>query len=198
MRELFSASLAGASILLPIIGILSVTGEWSQRTALTTFTLVPGRHRVIVAKMLGVSLLATASVAVAAVVSWAGRALGAALGRTDASWALPPRYLATALLFALLGVLAGVAFGMVFLNPPLAIVMSFLLPIAWSILGGTVPALDDAAQWLDTGRTTGPLIDPEAEPLTARGWARLAVSQAVWLLLPLALGFLRVTRKEIK
>jgi ABC-2 type transport system permease protein len=40
----------GFPIILPIVAILSVTSEWSQRTAFTTFTLVPGRHRVILAK----------------------------------------------------------------------------------------------------------------------------------------------------
>ena len=32
------------TIVLPIIAILSITGEWSQRTGLTTFTLVPHRE----------------------------------------------------------------------------------------------------------------------------------------------------------
>ncbi|MFD0473812.1 hypothetical protein ACFQ0B_40345 [Nonomuraea thailandensis] len=30
-------------VLLPVLGILTVTGEWSHRTALTTFTLEPRR-----------------------------------------------------------------------------------------------------------------------------------------------------------
>lgn len=38
------------AIVLRIIAILSVTGEWSQRSGLTTFTLVPHRIRVILAK----------------------------------------------------------------------------------------------------------------------------------------------------
>jgi len=38
------------TIILPVIAILSVTGEWSQRSGLTTFTLVPHRGRVIFAK----------------------------------------------------------------------------------------------------------------------------------------------------
>ena len=31
------------TVILPIIAILAITGEWSQRTGLTTFTLVPHR-----------------------------------------------------------------------------------------------------------------------------------------------------------
>lgn len=33
--------------ILPVVAILSVTSEWSQRSGLTTFTLVPRRHREI-------------------------------------------------------------------------------------------------------------------------------------------------------
>ena len=51
-------------MLLPIVGLLLVTSEWSQRTALTTFTLVPERSRVIVAaKLLAGCALALAAVA---------------------------------------------------------------------------------------------------------------------------------------
>jgi hypothetical protein len=35
------------SLLLPLLAILSVTTEWSQRTALSTFTLEPDRARVV-------------------------------------------------------------------------------------------------------------------------------------------------------
>jgi hypothetical protein len=38
------------AVILPLIAILSITSEWSQRSGLTTFTLVPHRSRVIGAK----------------------------------------------------------------------------------------------------------------------------------------------------
>ena len=40
------------TVILPIIGILAVTSEWSQRSGLTTFTLVPHRGRVLWAKFI--------------------------------------------------------------------------------------------------------------------------------------------------
>jgi hypothetical protein len=40
------------TVILPMIAVLSVSSEWSQRSALTTFTLVPSRTRVIAAKAL--------------------------------------------------------------------------------------------------------------------------------------------------
>src|SRR5689334_25040951 len=57
------------AILLPVLGILLVTSEWSQRTALTTFTLVPRRERVIAAKAAAGVLLAAAATVVCAIVS---------------------------------------------------------------------------------------------------------------------------------
>src|SRR5688500_19329434 len=64
--ELTFDSFAGAvgspmSIVLPIIGVLAVTSEWSQRTALTTFTLVPSRGRVISAKLVNTLVIAFVS-----------------------------------------------------------------------------------------------------------------------------------------
>ena len=68
--ELTYDSFAGAigvpmTILLPVVAILSVTGEWSQRAGLTTFTLVPHRGRVIRAKLVVTLAIGVASMAVA-------------------------------------------------------------------------------------------------------------------------------------
>lgn len=51
-------------IFLPVIGIIAVTGEWSQRTALTTFTLVPRRWRIVVAKIVALALPALLAVVI--------------------------------------------------------------------------------------------------------------------------------------
>ena len=45
--EFLSLALAPSQLLLPIVGILLVSSEWSQRTAMVTFTLVPRRERVL-------------------------------------------------------------------------------------------------------------------------------------------------------
>ena len=37
---------------MPVVGILLVTSEWTQRTAMISFTLVPHRSRVLLAKLL--------------------------------------------------------------------------------------------------------------------------------------------------
>ena len=41
----------GLTILLPVVAILTLTSEWSQRTVMTTFTQEPRRIRVVNAKL---------------------------------------------------------------------------------------------------------------------------------------------------
>ena len=61
-----------AAVLLPITGILLVTSEWSQRTGMITFALVPVRSRVLVAKLIAGLALALATLVMAVAVVAAG------------------------------------------------------------------------------------------------------------------------------
>ena len=56
------------SFLLPILAIMLVTSEWSQRTALVTFTLEPRRSRVVLAKLVVAQLFTVLTLVVAFVV----------------------------------------------------------------------------------------------------------------------------------
>lgn len=189
----FTPSLFPTGLLLPVLGILSITAEWSQRTALTTFALVPRRARVVAAKLAAVLLAALAAVlvslAVAAVGTLAARATGGA-GSWDLDWRLVPY----AAVFQVVNVLMGAGFGLLLLNTPLAIVTYLLLPTVWSVLAAMIEALRRPAQWLDTSVTLEPLLGPQ---VTAGQWARLAVSLLVWLLVPLAGGLARTVRREV-
>ena len=69
------------SILLPVVAILMLAGEWSQRSVFTTFTQEPRRIRVVNAK-LAASLMLTGGAAVfGGVVTAAGLGLASASGR---------------------------------------------------------------------------------------------------------------------
>jgi hypothetical protein len=64
-RDMFALAVFPASLLLPIVGILLVTSEWTQRTALITFTLVPKRMRVMSAKLAAGLVLGLIAVVIA-------------------------------------------------------------------------------------------------------------------------------------
>jgi ABC-2 type transport system permease protein len=187
LATLLSTTVALSSILLPIVGILAVTSEWSQRTALTTFTLVPERWRVVAAKILAALMLGLLSVVACLFASM----IGAAAAGGDFS--LSASALGNAALYQLLSMVGGFALGALFLNSPLAIVMYFVIPTVVGILGELIDALP--ADWLDTSQTFSPLVENE---MVSGDWARLAVSVGVWIVLPLLLGLLRLQRAEVK
>jgi len=183
------------AIILPVVGILAVTSEWSQRTGLVTFGLEPRRIRVAWAKL--VSALGVGVAAFALALALAGIAHQAAVTfrGIEADWSIGGLVLLGAAGYVLLGIAQGVGFGMLFKNTPAAIVVYFVLPTAWSILGSMVSWLESAAEWLDMQHTMQPLFSGS---LTSEQWAQLGTSVSLWVVLPLAVGIWRLTRSEVK
>ncbi|WP_433129978.1 ABC transporter permease [Micromonospora sp. CA-240977] len=190
----FVPSLLPVSVLLPVLGILSITGEWSQRTALTTYALVPRRERVVAAKLTAVSLTALASVLTSLAVAAVGTLVASATGGAG-TWQFDGSLLLNAVVIQVTSVLMGAAFGLLLLNPPLAIVGYLLLPTLWGVLGEMVKPLRGPSEWLDTSKTMDPLFSSDA--LTGGQWGRIAVSLLVWMALPLAAGLFRTLRREV-
>ncbi|MEU4676227.1 ABC transporter permease [Micromonospora sp. NPDC023737] len=189
----FVPSLLPVGVLLPVLGILSITSEWSQRTALITYALVPRRERVVAAKLAAVLLATLASVVTSLAVAAVGTLIAGATGAAG-RWEFDETVLLNSVVFQLANVLMGVGFGLLLLNTPLAIVTYLLLPTVWSIVGELVPALHGPAGWLDTGRTMEPLLSGS---MTGDQWARLGVSLLVWVVVPLAAGLVRTLRREV-
>ncbi len=191
---LTEAASAGQLLLLPLIGVLAATSEWSQRTALTTFVLEPRRTRVHGAKAAAAGVLAlvvmVATVAAAALANLVGGALRDGAGPWQLEWA----FLGGNLLGLLLLVLQGLAFGLALLSTPAAIVAYLALPTAWTLVGSLVPALRTPAEWLDM---SGPMTQLMAGTTSGGDWARLATSTALWVGVPLAIGLWRTARRDV-
>jgi len=130
------------------------------------------------------------------VVAAAGNALGAAAFGGDGAWDLSIAEIGQLALALVIAVLAGLAFGMLFLNASAAISLHFALPlIIWPILGGLLDPVRRAGEWLDLSQTTAPLFD---HGIAGDGWAKLGVSVAVWVVLPMVIGAWRVRTTEIR
>jgi len=179
----------GQVILLPVVAILMFTGEWSQRSVMTTFTQEPRRIRVLNAK-LAVSIMLGAGAAVfGGVVTAAGLGLAAASGRAleaDLSIGAITGYL----LYLLLNVLGGVAFGALVQNSAVAIAAYFTLNPAVALLGTVSTLVND---WIDTETTWTWVLE--------NNWAghvpRISVSVLLWVAIPLAAGFVRTLRRDV-
>ena len=187
------------SVILPMIAVLSVTGEWSQRSGLTTFTLVPHRGRVVLAKAVAVASIALVSMPLAFLVGALGNILGSAVTDAPAVWDQGPVDLLYLLLGNTLLVMVGFMLGTLVRASAGALVAYFVYAfVAPTVL--TVLAINQA--WF---RDWQPWIDPHFSQdalfhggFTTEQWSQLAVTSAVWLLAPLAVGVLGLLRSEVK
>ncbi|MEV7428283.1 ABC transporter permease [Nocardioides sp. NPDC092400] len=198
--ESFAAAIGfPMSVILPIIAILSVTGEWSQRNGLTTFTLVPSRGRVIWAKALVAVAVAVVSMVIAALVGVLGNLLGSAINGTDPVWDVSATALAQIFLANVLGLLVGFMLGVVIRSSAPAIVGYFiysaLLPTVFGMLAAFQDWFADLQPWVDFNYAQTALFE---EVMTGEQWTQLAVTGLVWLVLPIAYGVWRVLRSEVK
>jgi hypothetical protein len=192
LRDFVGIASAPLSILGPVVGILLVTSEWSQRTTLITFTLVPHRSRVLVAKLLAAVALSVIGFQLCLAAGLLGTA--AFGGDTGETWSLSAAVIGQGALSVTLGLVAGIGFGAVLLASAPAIVLFFVLPTAWTALG-QIHALEGAAKWLDQGRTMEHMME---RSLSGGEWARLGTSVALWVLLPVAIGIWRVKRNDVR
>ena len=187
LRGNLADSLQVALALLPVVGILLVTSEWTQRTSLITFALVPQRARVVAAKLAaGVALSVVAWVVILAIA-----VVGTAFAGGE--WSLPGWLIGQSTLYLAAAMVMGIAFGAAFLSSAPAIVVYFVVPIAFNLLGA-IPALDGLAKWLDGTQTLEPLVN---EQMSGADWAHAGTTLAVWLALPLVVGFWRITRSDV-
>ena len=187
------------SIVLPIIGVLAVTSEWSQRTALTTFTLVPSRPRVLAVKLLNTLIIGAVGMGIALGVGAMGNLVNAMVSGNDAVWDISASTFAQIVLANELGMLLGFALGLLFRNSPAAIVGYFVVNLVLPGLSGALGAAQewwaDNAGWFDLNQTRFLLFD---STLTGQEWAQLGVTSALWIALPLLIGLRLVLRSEVK
>lgn len=180
--------------LLPVLGILLVTSEWSQRTAMVTFALEPSRSRVVAAKTVSAMIWGAGAFVAAVVIGTLATVAAGAPGAWDN---VGGEMVLLFFLLQLITIMQGLAYGMLLLNTPAAIVTFFVLPIASSIVFSLVGALEDAAPWIDLGTAQAPLFDGAAD-LTGEMYAQLGVTSLIWIVLPFVAGWFRISRAELK
>ncbi|MCW2818645.1 MAG: hypothetical protein JWR42_1432 [Marmoricola sp.] len=187
-----------SSFLLPVLGIMLVTGEWGQRTAMVTFTLEPHRSRVILAKLVAGLLLALGVALVAMLAAVLATALYS-LTSAGSTWELGEVSIWGFLLSQLFAMLTGFALATLLLNTAAAIVVyfayGFVLPVLFVLGANFIGWFADLRPWIDFADAQRPLFDGS---MSGDGWAHLLVSGLLWLGVPLTLGLWRVLRAEVK
>jgi hypothetical protein len=188
-------------VILPLIAILAVTSEWSQRTGLTTFTLVPHRSRIITAKAISSVLIAVAAMALTFAVGALGNLLSAAVTGTSLVWDVSVTQCLYYVLGMVLSLLIGFMLGVLIRSSTGAIVayfvLTFVLPTMFGLLATSQQWFHDLQPWIDVQfAQSGLFVFDRA--LTGEQWAQIAVTGVTWLLVPLVIGLGFVMRAEVK
>jgi ABC-2 type transport system permease protein len=187
-----------SGFLLPVLGIMLVTSEWSQRTAMVTFTLEAHRSRVVAAKLVAGLLLALLVSVVATLSALVVNGLYAVL-HGDANWHLGLLALLGFLFAQALAMTTGFAFATLFLNTPASIVVYFayalILPTIFGVGAEFLHWFKHVRPWVDFGDAQSPLLDAS---MTGKDWAQLLVTGVIWLGIPFYLGVWRILRAEVK
>jgi ABC-2 type transport system permease protein len=188
------------SVILPIISVLSVTAEWSQRSGLATFTLVPHRGRVLLAKAIGAVLIAAAATMVAFAVGALGNLVGTAMAGAPTVWDLAVADVGYFALGNMLLMLVGFTLGVLIRNSPGAIVAymiyAFVIPGLLAFLAFNQAWFRDARPWVDPKYNQDALL--QGGGLTGEQWTQLAVTSLVWIVVPLLVAVVNVRRVEVK
>lgn len=186
------------SLFLPVLAIMLVTTEWSQRSAVVTFVLEPRRSLVMAAKAVAGVLVTLGTAAFSLTIGFlANVAFGLLQGQAD--WAFGWGDFWAFLITQVLAMLGGFALAALLLNTSAAIVAFFLykwvLPTVLLAGAGLMGWFSDLRPWIDFQSAQEAIWDWST---SAEDWAQLVVSALVWLGLPLGFGIWRVLRAEVK
>jgi len=177
---------------IPLIGLFAMTAEWTQRTALTTFTLSPRRGRVLLMKFVASFVLAIAVLAAVVGLTLGATALGGLItGETPSYEFFAADVRALAIITALQVIMAA-GFGALAAQTAVAVGAFLVAPTLWAVVGPLV--FGGNAQWLDVFAAYDRLSS--GTPLADLPQTLTAI--AVWVVLPTTVGVVRSLHREVK
>jgi ABC-type transport system involved in multi-copper enzyme maturation permease subunit len=177
---------------IPLIGLFAMTAEWTQRTALTTFTLSPRRGRVLAMKFVAAFGLSIAVLAVVVGMTVGAVALGGlTTGRTP-SYEFIGTDLRGLVIMTSLQVIMAAGFGALAAQTAAAVGAFLVAPTLWSVAGPLL--FGSNAQWFDVFSAYDQLSSDA--PLTNLPQTITAI--AIWVVLPTTIGVARSLRREVK
>jgi ABC-2 type transport system permease protein len=187
------------TVILPMVALLSITSEWSQRSGLTTFTYVPNRGRVLRAKTLSSITVAVASMLFAFAAGAVGNVVGSTIAGTSTVWDLSIGHALTIVLGNLTCLLTGTMLGMLLRSSAAGLVTYFVITLLVPTLSGLLATnqgwYEKVQPWVDLGFAQSFLFEGMH---SGTQWAQISTTVAIWIILPALLGLRLVMRSEVK
>jgi hypothetical protein len=179
------------AFLAPIIGLLAMTSEWTQRSALTTFTLAPRRLPVLAAKYASAIVLSLSVLFAGVVLAIGATAIGG-LVHGHAAYGGMLTDTRSYVIVVVLQVTMAAAFGALAAQTAVALVAYLVAPTAWAIV--STQLLKGASPWFDVFSAYNQLSSSQPFHHIAQSLSAIAI----WVAVPSALGIARSLRREVK
>ena len=187
------------SVILPIIAALAVTAEWTQRSGLTTFTIVlaPRTNHARQGHRSGPGGGAGDRLAFA--VGAGGTVVASWISGNDMVWDEDLVAVPYLLLSLILTLAMGLVCGTVIRDSAGAIVaffvFSFVIPPLLGLLAMTQDWFHDVQPWVDLDYQLTALLRGSFD---SQQWSQLAATTGIWLILPAVAGLWTLVRSEVK
>lgn len=175
------------------LGASLVTSEATHRTALTTFAMVPRRGRVLAAKGAAMGVLGAVAAALGLLAGTLICAVAPLLGLGAVSWEIDWSGVAVLAAGMVVSALIGWALGMATGSTAITLAAYLVFPMVATALGAFAPAVAQVVEWFrpDT-------LYELAGGMDTAVLARTATGLLVWLVAPAVIGWVRLTRGEVR
>jgi hypothetical protein len=190
--KVLDVAIVPIDLILPVVGILAMTSEWTQRTALTTFTLSPRRIPVLVAKLFAALSVAAVMVAAVVLLAFAATAIGGAIGGDGATYHDALSNIGGDAIADGLNLLMAAGFGLVTMQTAAGVLGYYVAPTAWAL--GATQLLHGNAKWLDIFTT----FDNLSRFDVSGHLPQTITSIGFWIVLPVTVGLILANRREVK
>lgn len=175
------------------LGALLLTSEYTHRTVLTTYALVPRRGWVLAAKEVAVTTVAVVAAVLGLVAAGLIGVVVPLLGIEPLTWSLAGTRFAVLAAGLVMAALIGLAWGMTTGSVAIALAVYLVWPMVATLIGGYSTDAAGVLAWVRPDALYGLMHE-----VTGTTVAQTVVSILLWIVVPALIGYVRLTKAEVR
>lgn len=176
----------------PLLIILLVCEEWDKGSALVTFTQVPKRSRIVIAKTVVAVLIFSASFAASLLLTLIVSVTTLSIHHFSLDWKASLSGFLTLALPLLVNMGLGLAMALFSRSTVISISLYFIIPPV-TVMLSQIHSISEYAKWISLGHSSSIFV----AGLTPQTYSQIVVSVIFWIVLPFVLGFVNICRRDI-
>ena len=176
----------------PLLIILLVCEEWDKGSALVTFTQVPKRSRIVIAKTVVAVLIFSASFAASLLLTLIVSVTTSSIHHFSLDWKASLSGFLTLALPLLVNMGLGLAMALFSRSTVISISLYFIIPPV-TVMLSQIHSISEYARWISLGHSSSIFV----AGLTPQTYSQIVVSVIFWIALPFALGFVNICKRDI-